>query len=702
MLTNDSSAPDGTETLTITSVTQGAHGAVAITGGATTVSFTPAAGYNGPDTFTYTVGDGNGGSATGTVTMTVTPPPSLRIENMSVVEGNSGFTPAVYTVNLSAPSSQTVSATYQTFTGTARDGRDYVSATGTVTIPAGQTSATVTIQVIGETSKEKDETFSVRISAPVNATIARAEAIGIILDDDTTPTAQVTSTRTTEGNGNPNGDGGSNNLLTFRIQLSNLSEIPVSVSYMTLGVGATPGLDFDALSGVLTFGEDELVKEITIPIKGDQQHEVLERVRLRLFNIVEMILNTTEIDGEIEDDDPAPSVSVSDITVVEGHSGTTYGVFTVNLSEAAGTPETVSYQTGNGTATAGSDYTAVSGTLTFLEGVTTMTVTVPISGDTTIEPSETFTLTVSRSISDLAIAKGLATATIVNDDSSSWVSGTFADLSGGTAGAGAYVAQMSDGAVILQPRVIEEFSGPALPTGWTKGPGGTPSFINGSMIVDGFQIQNTTGLFGNQTLEFEATYNNVSQYMGSAQLRFNTKADGRLYATTLAPKGATVETVVPGNMLGAPHRFRIDWLASTIIYSIDGVVVATHTAVFPANTAMMAMGGDLGAGALSLNWIRMSPYQPSGEFTSSVFDAGELVNWNTASWVSELPAGTALSFQVRVGAADGTWTPFTAVPASGGAITGGAGRYAQYRVVLTTTVIGATPALKDVEITYTK
>jgi hypothetical protein len=70
--------------------------------------------------------------------------------------------------------------------------------------------------------------------------------------------------------------------------------------------------------------------------------------------------------------------------------------------------------------------------------------------------------------------------------------------------------------------------------------------------------------------------------------------------------------------------------------------------------------------------------------------------------VGELPAGTQLTFQVRVGAADGTWTAFTNVAASGGAITGGAGRYAQYRVVLTTTTPGSTPALKDVAITYTK
>jgi large repetitive protein len=302
----------------------------------------------------------------------------------------------------------------------------------------------------------------------------------------------------------------------------------------------------------------------------------------------------------------------------------------------------------------------------------------------------------------VTIARGQATATIVNDDSSTWVSGTFADLTGGTTGTGAYVAEMSDGAVILQPRLTQEFTAGPLPEGWTKSPAGTLTFAGGAALIDGAQIQNTTGLYGNQTVEFVATFNGASQYMGTAQLRFNTKADGLLYATTLAPKNATIEAVLPANLVGSAHRFRIDWLGNTITYAVDGTIVAIHTAAFPSTTQMMALGGDLGAGVLSLDWVRMTPYAPSGEFTSAVFDAGQVVGWNTASWVSELPAGTGLTFQVRIGAADGTWSPFTAVGTSGGAITGSAGRYAQYRVLLTTTTPGSTPALKDVAITFTR
>ena len=132
--------------------------------------------------------------------------------------------------------------------------------------------------------------------------------------------------------------------------------------------------------------------------------------------------------------------------------------------------------------------------------------------------------------------------------------------------------------------------------------------------------------------------------------------------------------------------------------------MATHPVVYAQSVAMMAVAGDLGPGALVLDWVRATPYQPSGDFTSAVFDAGELVTFNTAEWVSEMPVGTLLSVQVRVGSTptpDASWSAFTPVPVSGGII-GRAGRYAQYRVVLTTTLPGSTPALKDVVITYTR
>jgi VCBS repeat-containing protein len=438
VLANDSFAPDTGETLTVTAVGQAMNGSVAITGGGSGVVYSPNAGFAGTDTFTYTVSDGNGASATATVAVTVAGLPTMRINDTSVMEGNSGLTPAVFTVTLSHASAQTVSAAFATFTGSARDGRDYVSASGTVTFAPNVISQTISVNVVGETTKEKDETFSVRLSGASNATFARAEAIGFIRDDDATPTVTVTSTSTKEGNPNASASTGASTLssadavlwgdaaeqtidaapesaLVFTVRLSNPSEIPISVDYATLGLGSIAGADFEARTGTLSFTEDETMKQIVIPIVRDRKHEALERVALRLSNPVDLVLGTVEALGDIIDDDPAPTVSVSDATIVEGNGGIATAVFKVTLSEAAGKIEAVTYATAAGTAQAGSDFTPVTGTVTFLEDQVEHTVSVPVLGDTSVEPNETFVLNLTRA-SDATLLKGQGAATIVNDD----------------------------------------------------------------------------------------------------------------------------------------------------------------------------------------------------------------------------------------------------------------------------------------------
>ena len=109
------------------------------------------------------------------------------------------------------------------------------------------------------------------------------------------------------------------------------------------------------------------------------------------------------------------TISINDVSVQEGNSGPITMSFTVALSASSTSPVTVDYATSNGTATAGADYTAVSGTLTFSPGETTKTITVPIFGDTDAEPDETFALTLSNPSSG-TFTKPTGTGTIQNDD----------------------------------------------------------------------------------------------------------------------------------------------------------------------------------------------------------------------------------------------------------------------------------------------
>jgi len=112
---------------------------------------------------------------------------------------------------------------------------------------------------------------------------------------------------------------------------------------------------------------------------------------------------------------PKPSVSVGDVSAAEGNSGTTTFSFPITLSIAPVTPVSVAYATADGTATAGSDYTALSGTVAFAPGETSKTVAVLVAGDTVVEPDETFGLTLTSPI-NATIADGAATGTITNDD----------------------------------------------------------------------------------------------------------------------------------------------------------------------------------------------------------------------------------------------------------------------------------------------
>lgn len=110
-----------------------------------------------------------------------------------------------------------------------------------------------------------------------------------------------------------------------------------------------------------------------------------------------------------------PTLSVADMSVSEGQSGTTDLLFRLTLSKPSATPVTLAYATRDGTALAGADYTAVSGTVTFAPGETSRTITIPVLGDTVVEADESFGLLLSA-VNGAVLARATGVATIVNDD----------------------------------------------------------------------------------------------------------------------------------------------------------------------------------------------------------------------------------------------------------------------------------------------
>ncbi|HXJ66377.1 MAG TPA: Calx-beta domain-containing protein, partial [Actinomycetota bacterium] len=122
----------------------------------------------------------------GAVTLVVVKP-AVSVGNVTVAEGNSGSNPASFPLTLSRSSAATVTVTVKTVNGTATAPSDYTATTKTVTFPPGTTSATATVPVNGDTTVEKDETFSLTVTGVTNATVADGTGVATITNDDTKP-----------------------------------------------------------------------------------------------------------------------------------------------------------------------------------------------------------------------------------------------------------------------------------------------------------------------------------------------------------------------------------------------------------------------------------------------------------------------------------------------------------------------------------
>jgi uncharacterized repeat protein (TIGR01451 family) len=339
------------------------------------------------------------------------PPPSITIQDVSVFEGNSGTTPATFVVNLSNASGLPASVTYNTVDGSATAPEDYISqGPATLTFAPGQTSLPITILVNGNTLNELDETFQVVLSNPVNATIGRGTATGTIVNDDPLPSINIQDASVLEGNT------GTTNAL-FSVSLSAASGRTVSVTYATLdGTAVAPGDYLAQGATTLTFGAGETNKTIAVPVNGDTVYEPDESFQVVLSNPVNATLARSTATGTIVNDDPAPSLSIQGVSVAEGNSGTTNAVFTVNLSGQSSYQTSVNYQTGDGTAQAGTDYAALTGILVLPPGTMSGSITVQVNGDTLYEADETFVVTLSNPTHAVLGTPAQATGTILNDD----------------------------------------------------------------------------------------------------------------------------------------------------------------------------------------------------------------------------------------------------------------------------------------------
>ncbi len=358
-------------------------------------------------------------------------------------EGNAGTTAYTFTATRAGDTTGTTTATW-TVSGSGAnpaDAADFGGSfpTGTVTFAPGSTSETITVLVSGDTDVELDENFTVTLTAPADDQAAHiveidpnATADGTIVNDDIdiSITADASAVAD-EGNAGTTA-------YTFTATRAGDTTGTTTATWTVSGSGANPAdaADFGGgfPTGTVTFAPGSTSETITVLVSGDTDVELDENFTVTLTapaddqaaHIVELSPNATA-DGTIVNDDIDISIAPAAAVVAEGSAGTTPYTFTVTRAgDTTGTTTATWTVSGSGANPAdAADFggSFPTGTVTFLPGSTTETITVLVSGDTDVEPDENFTVTLTSPADDQVAhiveisPNASADGTIVNDDS---------------------------------------------------------------------------------------------------------------------------------------------------------------------------------------------------------------------------------------------------------------------------------------------
>jgi hypothetical protein len=325
-----------------------------------------------------------------------------------------------FTVSLSNISDSDTTVSY-TLGGDAVAGSDFATLSGSVTIIAGSSSATIDLSVLDDSLLEDDETVTITLSAITNGdadiSIGAANAATVTISDN--DTADVTIAANDPTAGEPANPG------QFTVTLSSVSDTDTMVGYSVSG-DATAGSDFTPLPGTITILAGETTALIDVAILDDSLLEDNETITVTLNSITAGDANisvgaTNAASVTITDNDTAEvSITASDPAASEPADG---GQWTISLSNRSDTDTVVSYNV-SGTASAGSDFTALSGSVTILAGQLTATIDVATLDDAVLESDETLTVTlvaITSGDANISIAAANSATVIIADDDSAHV-----------------------------------------------------------------------------------------------------------------------------------------------------------------------------------------------------------------------------------------------------------------------------------------
>ena len=364
---------------------------------------------------TLTTGSGYqvGSPDTHTLTIAANDPPTASFASASQSAGEGSGTSNV-TVNLSPAPASGITLQY-TVGGTATSGSDYTPLSGTVSVPADTTTATIPVTIIDDSVRENDETVVLTLAAGAGYTVGipGTHTLTIAASDGPPQVSfepiegRISNARTwwvKEGSGTHD----------VKVKLSPAPTSAITVKY-SVGGNATPGSDYTPLSGTVSVPADTTTATIPVTIIDDNVREHAEEIVLSLIESTGYELTRPFSHHLIIDpSDGSPWVSFAPTLRSAGEGSGTHDVG-VRLHPAPATDITFTY-TVAGTATAGSDYGALSGTVTVPADTTTATIPVTVIDDSLGEGSETVVLKLSGSAGYSVTSPGTHTLTITDND----------------------------------------------------------------------------------------------------------------------------------------------------------------------------------------------------------------------------------------------------------------------------------------------
>jgi uncharacterized repeat protein (TIGR01451 family) len=231
--------------------------------------------------------------------------PGVGISDAALVESDNGTNGMLFTVWLTSPSALPVTVEFATAQGSAGTvdwgvaNVDFAGTNGTLTIPPGATNAVLSVPVFGDVIWESDETFTLNLSLPTQAWLARKTATGKIFNNDPLPTLAVLPGSLSES------DLARSNM-TLQVSLSMPTPATVTVDYFTANGSASANSDYIATNSTLTFGPGATLLTVEVPVLGDLTPESDETFSLNITNAQNAVIIGSSALGTIINDDAVP------------------------------------------------------------------------------------------------------------------------------------------------------------------------------------------------------------------------------------------------------------------------------------------------------------------------------------------------------------------------------------------------------------